>query len=117
MATQDKHRAQVAGNRLRIPIRVKPGSPRASVGGSRAGALLVAVQPRAVSGKATEAALRAVAAALGLRRRQVTLITGATSRDKVVEVDGDPAALAPAVQRLLGGTRTLDAAKGVDGDE
>jgi len=49
---------------------------------------VVAVTARAVDGKATEAALRAVADAFDVRRRQVTLVTGATSRDKVVDIDG-----------------------------
>jgi len=49
---------------------------------------VVAVTARAVDGKATEAALRAVAGAFDVKRRQVTLVTGATSRDKVVDIDG-----------------------------
>jgi uncharacterized protein YggU (UPF0235/DUF167 family) len=54
-----------------------------------------------VDGKATEAALAAVAASLGVRRGAVTLVAGATSRTKVVDVtDANPAALA----RLLNGS-------------
>jgi uncharacterized protein YggU (UPF0235/DUF167 family) len=44
-----------------------------------------------VDGAATEAALTTLADALGVRRRHVRLVTGATSRDKVVEVDDDAA--------------------------
>lgn len=51
-------------------------------------AIIVAVQARAVGGKATEAALAALADALGIRPRDVRLVTGATSRTKVVEVAG-----------------------------
>ena len=75
---------------MRVAIRVKPGSARPRVGGRHGDALVVAVSPRAVDGKATEAALRAVADAFGVRRGDVTLVTGATSRDKVVEIDADP---------------------------
>jgi uncharacterized protein YggU (UPF0235/DUF167 family) len=39
-----------------------------------------------VDGKATEAALAALAEAIGVRRRDVSLVTGATSRDKVVDI-------------------------------
>jgi hypothetical protein len=78
---------------VRITIRVKPGSARAFTGGQHGDALVVAVNAQAVDGKATEAALRAVADAFGVRRRDVTLVTGATSRDKVVDIDGDEAAL------------------------
>jgi hypothetical protein len=68
------------------------------VGGERGGALVVQVSPRAVDGQATEAALAAVAAAFGLRRRAVTLVAGASSRTKILEVEGaDPATL----RRLL----------------
>ena len=58
------------------------------VGGEHGGALVVRVAAPAVDGRATEAALTAVAGALGVRRRQVTLVSGATSRTKVVDVDG-----------------------------
>jgi len=69
-----------------IPIRVKPGASRARVGGVHGDRLVVAVSARAVDGKATEAALGAVADAFGARRRHVRLASGITSRDKVVEI-------------------------------
>ncbi len=72
---------------MRVTIRVKPGAGRTRVGGSHDGALVVAVAARAVDGKAPEAALAALADAVGVRRRDVTLVTGATSRTKVVDVD------------------------------
>ncbi|MCV2395451.1 DUF167 domain-containing protein [Actinotalea sp. M2MS4P-6] len=75
----------------RVAIRVKPGASRTQVGGAYGDRLVVAVSARAVDGAATEAALAAVAKAFGLRRRQVTLVTGATSRDKVVSLELDPA--------------------------
>jgi uncharacterized protein len=76
---------------VRVTLRVRPGAGRTAVGGAHDGALVVRVAARPVEGQATEAALAAVAAALGVRRRQVSLVTGATSRTKVVEVEGaDP---------------------------
>jgi len=80
---------------VRITIRVRPGSARPGVGGEQAGALLVRVSARPTDGKATEATLAALAAAFGVRRADVTLVTGATSRTKVVDVaGGDPEVLA-----------------------
>jgi uncharacterized protein YggU (UPF0235/DUF167 family) len=80
---------------MRISIRVQPGSARPGVGGEHAGALIVRVSARAVDGKATEAALAAVAGAFGVRRRAVTLVSGASSRTKIVDVAaGDPRILA-----------------------
>ena len=73
---------------LRVPLRVRPGAGRTRVGGSYDGALVVRVSAPAVDGRATEAALAAVAAAFGVRRSAVTLVSGATSRSKVVAVDG-----------------------------
>jgi len=80
---------------MRVTIRVRPGSARPGVGGEQAGALVVRVSAPAVDGRATEAALVAVAAAFGVRRDAVTLVTGRTSRTKVVDVaGGDPRRLA-----------------------
>jgi uncharacterized protein YggU (UPF0235/DUF167 family) len=76
---------------VRITIWVRPGSVHPGVGGEHGGALIVRVSARAVDGKATEAALAAVAAAFGLRRGDVTLVAGASARTKVVNVTGgDP---------------------------
>ena len=78
---------------FRAAIRVLPGARAERVGGSsparhrgQAPALVVRVPARPVAGQATEAALRAVASALQVRPRQVRLVSGATSREKVVEV-------------------------------
>jgi uncharacterized protein len=87
---------------VRVAIRVRPGSVRTSVGGRHGDALVVAVTARAVDGKATEAALRAVAEAFDVKRREVSLVTGAASRDKVVDVDGEPGVLAARRDTLLG---------------
>jgi uncharacterized protein YggU (UPF0235/DUF167 family) len=46
-----------------------------------------------VAGQATEAALAAVAEAFGVRRRSVTLVAGAASRTKVVDVAGGQQAI------------------------
>ena len=71
-----------------MTIRVRPGAGRTAVGGEHDGGLVVRVGARAVDGRATEAALAAVADAFGVRRSAVVLVTGATSRTKVVDVDG-----------------------------
>jgi uncharacterized protein len=86
---------------MRITIWVRPGSAHPGVGGERAGALVVRVSARAVGGKATAAALSALAAAFGVPRRSVTLVAGASARTKIVDVaDADPAVL----RRLLSGS-------------
>lgn len=85
---------------MRIAIRVRPGSAHPGVGGEHAGALVVRVGARAVDGKATEAALAAVADAFGVRRSAVGLVSGASSRIKIVEIaEGDPRLLADLLAR------------------
>jgi uncharacterized protein len=85
---------------VRFPIRVRPGSARARVGGAYeehadAPALVVRVTEPAVDGRATAAAVKAVAKAFGVRTADVRLVSGATSRTKVVDVTGaDPERLA-----------------------
>jgi uncharacterized protein YggU (UPF0235/DUF167 family) len=71
---------------MRLAIHVRPGAATPWVGGSYGDALIVRVRERAVDGKATQAALAALATALGLRTRDVELISGATSRAKIVDV-------------------------------
>jgi uncharacterized protein len=95
---------------VRIAIRVKPGSSRTSVGGTYPGgayggdgALIVAVKERAVDGKATEAALRALAEALGVPRRALTLVAGSASRDKLVAVRTPPNGLIGRLSALRAG--------------
>jgi uncharacterized protein len=91
---------------MRILLRVRPGASRTAVGGRYDGpsgpALVVAVAARAVEGQATKAVLTAVAAAFGVRRSGVTLVRGATSRDKVVEVEGEESDIRPRLKQLLG---------------
>ena len=80
---------------MRVTIRVRPGSAHPGVGGEHDGALVVRVSARAVDGKATQAALAAVADAFGVRRSAVGLVSGASSRVKIVEIAaGDPRLLA-----------------------
>jgi uncharacterized protein YggU (UPF0235/DUF167 family) len=90
---------------MRILLRVRPGASRTAVGGRYDGpagpALVVAVAARAVEGQATKAVLDAVAAAFGVRRSSVTLVRGATSRDKLVEVEADESEIRPTLERLL----------------
>lgn len=74
---------------LRFAVRVKPGARREAVGGRWAGdALIVAVSAPAVEGKANDAVRRALATAFGVRRRDVTIVTGERGRDKIVEIAG-----------------------------
>ncbi|MHB0927865.1 MAG: DUF167 domain-containing protein [Candidatus Nanopelagicales bacterium] len=86
---------------MRFEIRVRPGASRAGVGGAINGRLQVRVNARAVDGRATEAALRALADAFGLRPADVQLLSGATSRDKLVQIAGETQHLQDRLDELL----------------
>ena len=77
-----------------MQIRVRPGAGRTRDGGRYGNdALVVAVQAPAVDGRATSAALKALAKALGCRAAEVSVVTGATSRTKVVQIPDEAAAV------------------------
>lgn len=98
--SRDERHRERAGRTgvVRITIWVRPGSARPGVGGEHDGALMVRVSAPAVDGKATAAALAAVAAAFGVRPHAVTLVAGAASRRKIVDLAGTDQA---ALDRLL----------------
>ena len=87
---------------LRVAVRVRPRAARTAVGGRHGDALVVCVTGRPAGVAATQAVLRAVAEAFGVPRRDVTLVTGAISRDKVIEVAGPAGPLARRLGELLG---------------
>ena len=72
---------------MRFEIHVRPSTSSPVVGGEYDGALVVRVVEPADEGRANEAALKAIAKALGLPRRSVALVRGATSRRKLIEVE------------------------------
>lgn len=82
-----------------VAVRVQPRARRAGMGGAvpdAAGAprLRVAVTEPPEDGRATRAACAALAAALGMPARAVTVLHGAGSREKLLLVAGDVDALA-----------------------
>lgn len=93
---------------FRAAIHVRPGARRDAVGGAAPGArpqdsaaLIVHVRARPVEGAATSAAERTVAEALGIRARQVRVVRGATSRDKLLEITDPPPDVAERWTALL----------------
>jgi uncharacterized protein (TIGR00251 family) len=65
-----------------LSVRAQPGARRAGVLGEQAGALKVAVTAPPEDGRANRALTDVLREALGLKRSQVELVSGATSRDK-----------------------------------
>ncbi|QDT54165.1 hypothetical protein Pan44_21920 [Caulifigura coniformis] len=70
------------GGDVLLPVRAQPGAKRVGVVGEHGGRLKVAVTAVAEKGKANEALVESVAEAFGLKRSQVTLVSGQTSNQK-----------------------------------
>ena len=79
-----------------IAIRVTPRSAKPGIGGWRAGAdgrdeLEVRVAEAPADGAANDAVIKLLARALGVSRSELSIISGATSRHKRVEIPFDAA--------------------------
>lgn len=72
---------------IRLPVRVHPGAARDVVVLQDDGVLDVRLRARAVEGQANEALVRVLADRLLLRVRDVRLVQGLRSRQKLVEMD------------------------------
>ena len=77
---------------VRLKVRAAPGSKVERIVGAHGDALKIAVQAPAERGRANDRLLALLAAALSLPARAVTLVAGATARDKVVHIAGLSAA-------------------------
>jgi uncharacterized protein (TIGR00251 family) len=87
-----------------IAVRVVPRSARPGIGGWRAGAdgreeLEVKVAQAPADGAANEAVVKLLANALGIRRSELTIVSGTASRHKRIAIPFD---LAEARGRLSG---------------
>ena len=71
-----------------VAVRVVPGAGRSQITGVRGDELHVRVSAPPVDGRANEEVCRVLAAALGVRRRQVELRSGHRSRSKTLLVEG-----------------------------
>jgi hypothetical protein len=75
-----------------LSVRVHPGARKNGVTGVHADALKIALSAPPVDGKANEALIAFVADALHLPRTRIALVSGLTSRAKMVRITGKSAA-------------------------
>ena len=73
---------------INLKVRVTPRASRSGLAGIYEGALLVHLGAPPVEGAANRALLEFLSEALGVRRSQLRLLRGKTSRVKIVRVDG-----------------------------
>ena len=75
----------------RVRLRVAPGATRAGVVGRHGDAWKVRVTAPAEAGRANDAVVRLLADTLAVPSTSVTLVSGHSARDKIVELAGvDP---------------------------
>jgi uncharacterized protein (TIGR00251 family) len=72
----------------RIAVRVQPRAERDEIAGERGGALVVRVTAPPVEGKANDAVRKLLAKRLGIAPGRVSIVRGASARDKLVEIAG-----------------------------
>ena len=76
------------GGSTRFSVRVQPRAARSEIVGLHGDALKIRLSAPPVDSVANVALVELIAEALGVPRRCVRIVSGATSRGKVVEVDG-----------------------------
>ena len=72
----------------RIAVYIQPRAKRTEIAGRHGSDLKIRVAAPPIDQAANEALLAFVAQRLGVRAREVRLIAGATSRRKVLEIEG-----------------------------
>ncbi|MCG6204689.1 DUF167 domain-containing protein [Rhodopseudomonas sp. HC1] len=88
-----------------VAVRVTPRGGRDDIDGLETladGRCVVKVRVRAIAdgGEANRAVLELLAKSLGVPKRDVRLLSGATSRQKQIAIDGDPKKLGDALRSL-----------------
>ncbi len=99
----DALRVEQRGTVVRVGVHVQPRAARSEIAGLHGAALKVRLQAPPVDGAANEALVRLLADRLGVPRRSVQVVAGATSRAKMVEIEGTTA---DAVRALIAPRRT-----------
>ena len=98
---------------VRLPVRLTPRASREGITGFEGETLRVRVTVPPVEGRANRALERLLAKHLGLPRGAVRVVTGQTSRSKVVAIGGLDAV---ELRRRLGGAWVGEAGQGREAD-
>ncbi len=74
----------------RIKIRVVPNAPKSECVGPYGDAVKIKIAAQAVDGKANAELVKFLSKTLKVPKKAITIVTGDTSRDKLVEIEGAP---------------------------
>lgn len=80
----------IDGSRVRIKIRVQPRARQSAVDGALGDTLKIRVTAPPTDGKANAEVIALLSDFFGVPRRAITIVTGHTSRDKVVAIEAVP---------------------------
>jgi len=75
---------------VRLKVHLTPRSARDVIGGVYGDALRIRVKAPPVSGRANQAMLKLLARHLGVSRDKITIISGTTSRTKILRIKDLP---------------------------
>jgi uncharacterized protein (TIGR00251 family) len=73
---------------MTLRVRVRPRASRDEIVGQRDGALVVRLTAPPAEGRANKALCRLIARRLGIAPSRVSLVSGAKSRDKLLQIEG-----------------------------
>jgi uncharacterized protein len=71
-----------------LPVRVHPGAKRNAVTGTHDGAVKISLTTPPTDGRANEALIAFLAERLNVPRSRIALVSGQTSRSKVLRITG-----------------------------
>lgn len=86
-------------NRVRISVYVQPRASKTAIAGMHDGAIKIRLAAPPVDGAANAALIEFIAERIGVPRSRVRLVSGASARRKIIEIEGvDDASVAAALQ-------------------
>jgi uncharacterized protein len=89
------------GDALRIRVKAVAGSRQSGIAGLLGDRLKIRVSAPPEGGRANDAIRNVLASSFGVAMRDVTLVSGASSREKVLDIRGEPIALAVRLKAIL----------------
>jgi uncharacterized protein len=81
-------RLNTSGDAVTLAVRIQPRAPQSALRGELEGALKIAIAAPPVDGAANEELVRFLAKFFRISRQSVTIISGQTSRHKVISLKG-----------------------------
>ena len=82
------YRLDNSGQRLTLTLHVQPGARVTSVAGLHGGALKIKVAAPPVEGQANAECIRFLSDILGIKKKQVKILSGHRSKKKTIAIEG-----------------------------